>query len=248
MKKPTKPVPVSQPFQDVASFDPKSIQPTGGNPPANRPSANPQIARAVSEAVSTWLENLPQDDFTPQGKAECSCGNDSTPEDPNLLPKTIEILPQAGETRILWNKIEQLPGYMVSGIRKMGRDIFRSFPCFQNFSEECSKKGQDPLAEVYVASDLTHNQSAVNYLAKTISEKGQLINAGEMEHTGIPGYKPRIVLYMTEDMTFKLVQDRPEFGAPISANYIYAWPGGTNFYRKQALGAPVPELLSCKNE
>lgn len=205
---------------------------------------DPKIAAAIQAAITQWLQHLPHDDVFPDPQSKFDEIGQDEPTEPNFLPKTIETMPQiAGHMTPIWKKIGQLPGYAQSGIRKIGRSVFMSFPCFQAFAQACSVRSVDPLAAVYVASDLTHSQSAVSHLAHLISQKGHMVQSGEMDHTGmIEGYKPRIIVFMTEDHTFKLVQDRPELGAPISLNSIYAWPGGLKAYREMALEAAEPQL------
>jgi len=147
----------------------------------------------------------------------------------------IEKLPlQDSLSGIKWQQIKNLPGYAVSQIRKMGRDTFEAFDCFQAFSQQHRDNGNDPLAEVMVVSDLTHNQSAVNALADMIAKKGVIIDTQEINYgDAMPDYHPRVIVMMTERYTFKLVQDRKEYGSPVDLNSIYAWEGGLNNYNKK---------------
>ena len=205
---------------------------------------DPRAMGAVSDAILGFLNNLPKDDFIVSSQGGTHPVDDTEPRTSDYPLKQIEDLPEvAGNGAVLWNKINQLPGYQQSGIRKMGRDIFLSFPCFQEFVRVSAEHGRDPLGEVFVVSDLTHHQSAVNYLAEMIRRAGTQVQHGVMGHAPfISGYVPRIAVFMTEDHTFKLVMDRPEYGAPISLNSIYAWPGGLKAYRKMALEMAEPQL------
>lgn len=207
----------------------------------------PAIARNIAKAISAFICNLPKDDFSVSARTAFDAKADPVKKQ-TALPKVIEHLPGTPQHgAVMWEKIGDLPGYAVSEIRKMGRDIFSSFPCFEDFKEICAEKGCDALSEVMVASDLTHNQSMINYLAKIIANKGQFASAGEIDHGhAIPGYQPKIAVFMTEDWTFKLVQDRPEFGAPISLNSIYAWPGGLKAYRDKFLERPTQTILQLQ--
>lgn len=203
-----------------------------------------KVVGAISEAILGFLNNLPEDDFIASSQGGTHPVDDTELRTSDYPLKQTEDLPEvAGNGAVLWNKIDQLPGYQQSGIRKMGRDIFLSFPCFQEFSRISVEHGRDPLGNVFVVSDLTHNQSAVNYLAEMIRRAGTEVQHGVMGHAPfIPGYAPRIAVFMTEDHTFKLVMDRPEYGAHISLNSIYAWPGGLKAYRKMALEMAEPQL------
>lgn len=205
---------------------------------------DPKIADVINTAILGYLNNLPEDDFIVSSTVSLHQVSDNEPRTSDYPLKRIEDLPSIeGHDGILWNKIDQLPGFQQSGIRKMGREIFLSFPCFQEFTNVSKQQGQDPLGEVFVVSDLTHNQSAVNYLAEMIERVGMQVQSGEMKHAPfIAGYNPRIGIFMNEDFTFKLVMDRPEYGAPISLNSIYAWPGGLKAYRKMALDMTEPQL------
>ncbi len=231
----TKPLKIKDPFENqIKEPDTDNIIPDSGSDEVPV-IINPDIATLINQGIAKWLNNLPSDDLFPNIKSSFSSAGNRPPTStiPDYPVVPIETLPQlGGKLTPLWKTIGQLPGYAQSGIRKMGRDIFMSFPCFRIFAESCQKEGTDPLAKVFVASDLTHNQTAVNWLARMISEKGKEVQAGQMDHTGmIEGYKPRIIMFMTEKYTFKLVEDRPEYGAPISLNSIYAWPGGIQHYR-----------------
>lgn len=136
--------------------------------------------------------------------------------------------------------IRHLPGYIVSGIRQMGREVFRSMPCFQAFEEACRNKRCDALGEVFSLSTMTAEHPAeVDAVAEHIHQHGQRMAEGTMVHPMLPSYRPEVILYATEDWTFKLVRDRVENGAPINANHIYAWPGGLKFYRGKKLLTPA---------
>lgn len=189
-------------------------------------------SQAIAEHISRSIENLPLDDFMPQPQFKTKMTQEIPVRPIESLPKVIEMLPsQDILSGIKWQQIKNLPGYAISQIRKMGRDTFEAFDCFNAFSDAHRKNGTDPLAEVMVISDLTHNQSAVNALADMIATNGVIIDTKEIDYgDSMPDYHPKVIIFMTEHYTFKLVQDRKENGAPINLNSIYAWEGGLNNY------------------
>jgi len=55
-----------------------------------------------------------------------------------------------------------------------------------------------------------------------IAQKGVVIDTQEINYgDAMPNYHPRVIIMMTERYTFKLVQDRREYGAPVDLNSIY---------------------------
>lgn len=197
---------------------------------------SPHTGRAVARHIMEWVGDLPADKEFPHPQARSI---ESACEPTNQLPATRETLPSVEKLAgLTWNKIGHLPGYSMSGIRAMGRDVFRSLECFHAFEAQLRHQGKDPLAETLVISEWTHDKTTVNTLAKMISENGQKLAAGIMEHPQIPNYEPEVIIFMTKDWTFKLVRDRKDNGAPVELNSIYAWPGGTFFYEKKLQPSP----------
>lgn len=200
--------------------------------------ANIQLSARQSQAIagrlSQSIANLPADDFMPDLQTSAHTQEEVLCRPTEALPKVIEMRPsQDFFVDVKWQQIKNLPGYMVSGIRNLGRDTFESFDCFKSFSEDQRKQGKDPLSEIMIMSDITHDKTSVNYFAKMIVENGVQIENCIIDHDQhIQDYKPEIIIMMTENYTFKLVCDRIENGAPVDLNSIYAWKGGLKNYRR----------------
>lgn len=201
---------------------------------------NSETARRVSDAIKDLLTRLP-DSGPDEGRfSEAAfAGYDSC--EPTKLPVPITQLPALpGADPIRWRQVKHLPGYRLRPIRNLGNDIFMAFPCFRAFVQEAKARNFDGHGEVLTVADFTHDQTTVDHVAKLITENGTPLNAAQLDYGDrAPNYHPRIILFMTDTWTFKLVQDKVEDGAPVDANFIYAWPGGTRFYE--------PRLASWEN-
>ena len=209
---------------------------------------NPGMARAVAHAIGDLLSGLPtvEDDGI---NAAPIPDFFQEPRKPQTLPVPVTHLPALpGCDPIRWRQVQQLPGYQSRPIRSMGNDIFNAFPCFRAFAEEAKARRLDAHGQVLTVSDFTHDRPTVNFMAKLIAEKGTLLDVAQLDYGDrAPGYRPRIALLMTETWTFKLVQDKVEDGAPVNANFIYAWPGGARFYRPKLAPQPTGYALPSRN-
>jgi hypothetical protein len=198
-------------------------------------------AQDISQRLRQSIALLPRDDFMPHQTARCRVQPE--PQPPNKLPRVVETLPsQEFLAGVQWQQIKNLPGYAISSIRRMGRDVFSSFDCFNAMAQ--GAEGDDPLGEVLVASDYTHNQTAINFLAGLIEKHGVLMDKGSMDHGNtLPGYNPDVIIMMTQNWTFKLVRDRQENGAPVDLNSIYAWRGGLDHYQMRLERPSISQAL-----
>jgi len=115
-------------------------------------------AQAIAERLSGVIADLPMDDFMPQPQFARYVAEERPLRPTDALPKVVESLSSQDQlSGIRWQQIKNLPGYAVSQIRKIGRDTFEAFDCFQSFSQHHHDQGNDPLAEVMVVSDFTHH-------------------------------------------------------------------------------------------
>ena len=139
-----------------------------------------------------------------------------------------------------WRQVKSLPGYKIMPIRKLGHDVFMSFPCFRAFHVQAQAEHKDAHGEVRTISDFTHGADTVAQIAEQIIAQGVVIDAHELDYGTIaPVYHPKIILFMTESWTFKLVQERRQDGAPVDVHFVYAWPGGKAFYQKESVPQPI---------
>lgn len=138
------------------------------------------------------------------------------PTEPNTLPAVIKdpkALYAKGMQKPNWLTISQLPGYMQRGIRMMGKVVFKTLT-------------KTPLEEIHLMVNLQNGgpneaieMNAVGNHAKenTADTRDLEMAFGEM----IPGYEPKVKMYIHDDQTYLLVRD--DMG-----DYIYSWPTSDN--------------------
>jgi len=209
---------------------------------------NREDSLRVNEAVHVLLSRLPDVALEENDTGISTAFRE--PEQLETLPVPVSQFPAlSGFPAICWRKMKQLPGYRMSPIRHLGNAIFKSFPCFEAFAVEAKTRKLDALGETLSLSMFTHDKSVVDRVARTIVENGVLLNAGEMNFDEIlPGYRPRVALFMNEKSTFLLVQEKRENGAPVDANCIYAWPGGRQFYEPRIAADTKKEIAAPKSQ
>jgi hypothetical protein len=101
-----------------------------------------------------------------------------------------------------WMKVRQLPAYLLSQIRRLGRDVFTELGTTV------------PLEEVQIISTLTHPATDVQKMAYLISNYGQKMR----EQTNIFGnVSCDVQIWRFANYDWVVVED---FGG----NYIYGWP------------------------
>ncbi len=214
-------------------FPPKSVN---DKPPAIKMDADvsAKIAAAMKDLLDRLgpLDNEDNDEKLSPGFNACGKPIDDRSEASNTLPVPINKFPaHPGRDNIKWTTLGHLPGMMDPRIRKLSEMVFGSFPCYNEFAKQAKADGLNANRMVYTISDFTNGKTETGFIAQAIKDHGVLVDAGEGAFDEyIPGYAPKIAIFTTKEWTFKLVMDREELGAPVNANYIYAWPGGTDFY------------------
>ena len=204
-----------------------------------------EVATAIEKAVSELLSRLP-DLQTQPGFSHAQCCRPSfKPHNPQTLPALTTQLPVLpGYEQVHWRQIEQLPGYRLRPIRNLGNDVFMAFPCFGAFVEEAKARKLDAHGKILTISDFIHDRQTINDMAKLIVDNGVLLDIARLDYGNTaPNYHPRVALFMTETWTFQLVQDKVQNGAPVNANFIYAWPGGKKFYMTYLASHPSAPVL-----
>ena len=124
------------------------------------------------------------------------------PTEPNTLPAVIKdpkALYAQGMQKPNWLTISQLPGYMQRGIRMMGKVVFKTLT-------------NTPLEEIHLMVNLQNGgpneaiemNAVANHAKKHADGVRDLEMAfGEM----IPGYEPKVKMYIHDDQTYLLVRD-----------------------------------------
>jgi len=134
-----------------------------------------------------------------------------------------------------WLQVYQLPRYLQQGIRALGNSIFDTFPCFARHREDARAKGENALGSIEVLVSLQgggpSRQSDLDRVAGWIRQNGVAVEASVLElPIAIPGYRPRIILSVSEERSYLMVDERRADGAPADAQYIYSWLGGQVHY------------------
>lgn len=182
-----------------------------------------------------------------------------------------------GNIPLGWVKIQSLAGYMgmhgtpelrnmmramggqdVMGqyIRTMGREIFRSFPSFQQMEDRCTEQGLDALGQVNVLANIggngPHDINHVRGMMNWIQENGTIQDMSQMDMSPIMNqYRPRIILATDADSTYVLVEERKRDGAPMDSLYVYTFPGGDYCYnheRNQGMVANAGNATGLSNQ
>jgi hypothetical protein len=81
-----------------------------------------------------------------------------------------------------------------------------------------------------------------------IRQHGRVVDAGQIDFAAImPGYRPNVILAVSENDSFLLVEDTRENGAPVNATYIYSWVGGRRAYEMQDGARPLEMVGAALN-
>lgn len=128
----------------------------------------------------------------------------------NALSNTSTDLAKKGVPEPNWHQIENLPGYMVSAIRAIGRRVFS--PLTNTDMEDI-----DILANVNGSGPNTDEELKV--VGGYLRANGQRNFEGEMDfnQSVLQGYKADIQLWVAGDREYLTVKDH-------AGQYIYSWP------------------------
>lgn len=129
---------------------------------------------------------------------------------PQYLPAIVnKHLVAAGMVEPEWHMVKHLPGYLVSGIRAIGRKVFAPFT-------------KTPIENIQVIANLNdsgpNEAKEINAVAAFLRDHGKRDTEAELFfHEKIPEYGAQLKIYRALGYTFMLVKD-------FAGNYIYAWP------------------------
>lgn len=139
---------------------------------------------------------------------------DITKPKPSLLPKIISTsLLAAGMQNPDFHQVKNLPGYMMSGIRFIGRKVFSPFTNtkLEDISVIANLNNSGPNTEAEL--------NAVANFLRTHATRNPKYELSFFEK--IPGYNAEALLYAYANYTFLVVKDH-------AGHYIYAWPSTDN--------------------
>lgn len=182
------------------------------NPGAMAPSAASHIAALTGSGLRD--EVVPGDGI----------GDEDDGYPPDALPARIskELSTQSGSFNPEWHQVRNLPGYMLSAIRALGRRIFDTYTT-------------TPIEDLQVLSSMTNDQTEVQMMAALLKKRGKRLHQGEMSFQNMPGYKAQVAAFEMGRGQFLAVKDE-------SGEYIYAWPTEDGkFHASDLEGGPEAE-------
>lgn len=134
--------------------------------------------------------------------------DDVKPTTPENLPAIISkaIVSAGGEIIPEWHMVKNLPGYMSSAIRALGRQVFMPFT-------------NTPIEKIQVVSTLSNSETEVKALMAWIKQNGIKNDDAQLYFTEIlPQYAPHVQIWNVRGYTFMLVKDHAGF-------YVYGFNG-----------------------
>lgn len=135
---------------------------------------------------------------------------DSEPVEPTTLPKIISReLATAGEVVPEWHMVKNLPAYLASAVRHIGRAVFKPFT-------------RTPIEDIQVIANLLgkgpNTELEMNAVAGYLVKRGHRNRDAEIIfHDKIPDYGADIKVFKSRGVTYMMVKD-------FAGSYIYAWP------------------------
>lgn len=107
-----------------------------------------------------------------------------------------------------WHMVKNLPGYLASAIRSIGRQVFAPFT-------------STPIEEIQVLANLgdgPNTQQEIDAVLGYLKTEGEHNSDADLEfQRKIPNYGAKVKIYTALGYTFMVVKD-------FAGNYIYSWP------------------------
>lgn len=168
-------------------------------------------ASFLSQIANSDLEDdRPARTRTPDVRPEPKTPGQELARTGNALSNTSTELTKKGVPEPNWHQVENLPGYMVSAIRAIGRRIFS--PLTNTDMEDI-----DILANVNGSGP--NSDEEIKLVGGYLRANGQRNFEGEMDfnQSVLQGYKADIQLWVAGDREYLTVKDH-------AGQYIYSWP------------------------
>ena len=172
-------------------------------------STDPKYRSVASKA----MQNMPAGmmDMEPQ-QDDTDVGMDPEPEEPENLPANVSTEVGSPEFNPEWMKVKQLPGYMVTQLKQISKQIFQGIMPIENFGD------------MNFISTLTHPDDEVKVVAKWVTEHAYKDDDAFFDVEVIPGYQVRAQLYRTNNYNFFIAKDW--MGGEEAGHYVYMWSEG----------------------
>jgi hypothetical protein len=166
--------------------------------------------RAMAQNSMRDLMNIVNDYDTPTpnktGQPEPNTKNALTVKDTSLWNnKNNRVTPNFKMPK--YTTVDQLPGTVQRGIRKLGQDLFNSF-------------NGASLDQIKVWSTFTNDKEDMSMVSQYVRAKGIRDDDANIDFSNvIPGYNAKVSIWNTDKNTFMFVKDK-------MGEYVYSWPGG----------------------
>jgi hypothetical protein len=180
----------------------------------DEPTANlhRQIDHNAPDTISNAQARASVDAGTPPASLAnptARLANPNPQENGNMPAVLGTAMAAAGEVVPEWHSVRNLPGYMASGIRAIGRQVFAAFT-------------NTPIEDINVLAKLgaegPNTLRELNAVASFVRDNGRRDTEAEIRfHDQIVGYTAEIQIFKAMGSTFMLVKDQ-------AGNYIYSWP------------------------
>lgn len=205
-------------------LDPVAIARAAPAPALAAPARNPVRAPAQPQVPAVAGQPRPEPPREPPRNLPALVAGQDVALPPRAFPR------EAPEPR--WYSVYDAPGYLQGFIREIGARTLATFPCYARHRQVELANGEDPLGTVRFLADMPGLNTAaeLNQVAGWILENGLPMSPHQIAIPAIPGYEPRVVLAASEEVSYLMVDERVEDGAPGNRRYIYSWTGGTRHY------------------
>lgn len=219
---------------------------------------------ALDDPVSPTLAPVAPD----PGNPEDAVGPESTGEGADVALAGMRVAEYHGSPT--WIEARHGAAYPSGPLRALARAVFSSFPCFADQAADSASRNRDGLGEIrLIANCAGRGPSDVRELRDMVAwmdENGLPTREGSFDFDSLlPGYRPAVVVALSEDTTFLSVVEDAGSGGPYvgDALYVYAWKGGARHYRANpdalarlealmthgpTLPAPTPERIGLDDD
>lgn len=196
--------------------------------------ANDDIMSKLRSIDHTATDEITDTQARQNADGDVTDGYRPEPIKPNMLPKVItKDLQAAGVVTPEWHMVKNLPGYLSSPIRSIGRAVFKPFT-------------RTPIEEVQVLANLLGNgpnkQQEMNAVAQYLVTHGKRDRDAELVfHDKIPDYGAEIKVVRHGGVTYLIVQD-------FAGHYIYAWPSDHEYQKVSNIPDLTKESVEPKKK
>lgn len=194
--------------------------------PNDTRNAAARAGQGIPGEMRGWLDNLRRldrpGDMSDEEARRLAGLDDETgeprPQQPETLPALVNTdlahianeLDPGGRLHPKWHSIAHLPGFQNRQVRGMGQDIFSLFTRTPH---------QDILTIANIMGNGPNSEREIKAVLGWLKSNAEEMPEAHLDYSqaGMPGYRPRVKEYRTENTRFHVVNDQAGW-------YIYAYP------------------------